>query len=1097
MQGDDSHLEPHMDSGSPEALLAHSSFVHSLASRLVFDRDEAEDVAQDAWVSFLRTRPDASRPLQGWFRRVVQNHALQRRRGAGRRGAREQAVARPEGLPSTEEIVERENARRAVIDALVALREPYRTTILLRFYDDLPPAKVAERLGVPLETVRTRLKRGLALLRERLDSSAGGREQWTFALLPLALPREGGAVVARELARGAERAWRAKLAALLGVVLVAFFFARWWFGADAAVAMAEFTPNEATSAVEPLAEQVAAPPFEPEPARTASVVAEPTETWHVTVLDDVARAPLVGLPVRVRIAGLEALERASDERGRIELAVPYGRSVALETSGSRLALGGRLDVAASPAKHADEPALDATALDERAAAAPVELRNPGEPRSIEWLLPAASSLVGRVVDADGLPAGGATVWLFHGLHPIVDSGAPVDPAASVVSASDGSFEFAGLPREFSVFAERGDEVTQAGLAAQLERPGHVDAIELRLAPAWRARGRVVDLRGNPLGGAQLSAANHDRRGRGRSAGHPGVSYRVLVRQRTTSDADGSFAFERLAPAQHELTAALDPYVDGTLQLVAPGDDLQFVLGSGRELAIWVIDAAGAPLRDARVRVLGTARDPRVEAAVDGSGHAYFSTDGEEGFFVRAVAPGFAVRFEGPFTAAGAVRERVTRLERAAPIRGRVLDAEGQAVPGAVVEARMPSERVEHLRELWAPKLDETLIVARVTTDASGEFVLDGTDGREYELAAYPPGATSARALARANGGASGVELAFGARSSDTLTFVGRVFDSEFGAAIDSFRVVAQRAGEQGERAVAAQTFTSSDGTFELFAGRPGPWWIWVRAEGFAPWFLSTRDYEPGEPLLACELTRALDVSMRVVDARGEPVTSARVICSSPDGRPLPTMISSGYWMNSVPADARGTAEFVGLPARPFHVEVRVPEFRELFAFDVDPATAAEGVVELRLPVDVSSPRRPLELAFVAESGAHANDDAHAPSGAPWSGRGSVRVFDAAGKVSASFAGEFGPQGFRQDKPFQYFIVSVDGGTTTSHVYQRIEHVDPAGLRDGPESLADGRLRVGLPLDAAWLEFTPEGGEPRRFALDVARDARLVLRLETR
>src|SRR5262245_56384112 len=126
MEPSDAGRRPDVPPDSADALLAHSNFVRALASRLVFDRDDAEDVAQETLVSYRRARPDGARPLQGWFRRVVKNHVLQRSRGAGRRGARERAVARPEVTPATDEIVERENARRAVIDALVELREPYR-----------------------------------------------------------------------------------------------------------------------------------------------------------------------------------------------------------------------------------------------------------------------------------------------------------------------------------------------------------------------------------------------------------------------------------------------------------------------------------------------------------------------------------------------------------------------------------------------------------------------------------------------------------------------------------------------------------------------------------------------------------------------------------------------------------------------------------------------------------------------------------------------------------------------------------------------------------------------------------------------------------
>src|SRR5262249_12311994 len=60
----------------------------------------------------------------------------------------------------------------------------YRTTVLLRFFEGLPPGRIAAREGVPLETVRSRLKRGLATLRSELQD--GGSGAWPARLVMLA-----------------------------------------------------------------------------------------------------------------------------------------------------------------------------------------------------------------------------------------------------------------------------------------------------------------------------------------------------------------------------------------------------------------------------------------------------------------------------------------------------------------------------------------------------------------------------------------------------------------------------------------------------------------------------------------------------------------------------------------------------------------------------------------------------------------------------------------------------------------------------------------------------------------------------------------------
>src|SRR4029077_6361026 len=88
---------------------------------------------------------------------------------------------------STDEIVGRGARRARVVGAVLALDEPYRAVVLLRFFEHLPPRAVARRLQVPVETARTRLKRALAQLRARLDRhSRGDRAAWCALLLPYA-----------------------------------------------------------------------------------------------------------------------------------------------------------------------------------------------------------------------------------------------------------------------------------------------------------------------------------------------------------------------------------------------------------------------------------------------------------------------------------------------------------------------------------------------------------------------------------------------------------------------------------------------------------------------------------------------------------------------------------------------------------------------------------------------------------------------------------------------------------------------------------------------------------------------------------------------
>jgi len=72
----------------------------------------------------------------------------------------------------------------------MALEEPCRHTILMRYFDGLPPREIAKREGAPIATVKGRLACGLEQLRSRLDTTHGGdRRTWVGVLAPPRPPR--------------------------------------------------------------------------------------------------------------------------------------------------------------------------------------------------------------------------------------------------------------------------------------------------------------------------------------------------------------------------------------------------------------------------------------------------------------------------------------------------------------------------------------------------------------------------------------------------------------------------------------------------------------------------------------------------------------------------------------------------------------------------------------------------------------------------------------------------------------------------------------------------------------------------------------------
>jgi RNA polymerase sigma-70 factor (ECF subfamily) len=207
---------------SVERLLSESVWLASLARALLGrDEDAVEDVVQEARLAALQSAPADPDHARAWLARVTRNFALRVRLRRTRRERRERAAAVPEAQPSTLDLVARVNAQRQVAAAVVALEEPYRSVVLLRWFDALPVKDVAARLGVPVETVRTRMRRALAKLREQLDAGFGSRDAWAGLLLPWAVPG-GGAGLTTAAGTGAKAAGvSAGAAAVVGAGVVA------------------------------------------------------------------------------------------------------------------------------------------------------------------------------------------------------------------------------------------------------------------------------------------------------------------------------------------------------------------------------------------------------------------------------------------------------------------------------------------------------------------------------------------------------------------------------------------------------------------------------------------------------------------------------------------------------------------------------------------------------------------------------------------------------------------------------------------------------------------------------------------------------------
>jgi len=173
-----------------DELLSHGVFLRRLAHALLSDEHAAADAVQATYLAALNRPAGPSGSPRAWLAAVVRNVARRQRRSEQRRDKRELAAARPEALPSASEAAAQVELQEKIVAAVRALREPYRKTVMLRYYYDRTPTEIARDEDLPVETVKTRLKRALSMLRVSMDRGCD-RRMWTAMLAVCFTPREG------------------------------------------------------------------------------------------------------------------------------------------------------------------------------------------------------------------------------------------------------------------------------------------------------------------------------------------------------------------------------------------------------------------------------------------------------------------------------------------------------------------------------------------------------------------------------------------------------------------------------------------------------------------------------------------------------------------------------------------------------------------------------------------------------------------------------------------------------------------------------------------------------------------------------------------
>ncbi|MEM1451388.1 MAG: sigma-70 family RNA polymerase sigma factor [Planctomycetota bacterium] len=663
-----------------QALLDERDWVRALARRLAGDAHEAEDLAQDALAIAWERPPRRDDNLRGWLAAVVRNLARQRRRRPAPERAAEE-IAPLAAAPTTAEVVESAEVHHLVVQEVLALDEPYRSTVLLHYFEGLRATEIAAREGVPLSTVKSRLTRAHARLRERLDRVERHDRRGMAVLAPLLSPRippADGATLASSAAL--VMGVKIKLAA---VVLVLALVAL-------GVRLASSSPDESDVAVVERATEsapAAAPALEDAPedvARRAGAVEPSATVAHdhpvVAVTGTVFRydgSPAAEATVVLGAVGALAFMDLDEE-------APEG--VPLTTTDAE----GRFSFAEAPAG-----TLLVTAGAENAAPSEtlqLEERDGGAPVEVALSLRRGVRIHGEVLRKDGALAAG---WRLRFMQNGMSLGATGTRLLRWAETdADGRFDERHLcPGTWGLVAyPEDDELKELGgsmpehmiqSTVELEDGQELFvALGARSAEAVTVRGRIT-LRGEPAGGGFLQWMSE--------CDDPTGSM-----QNVRVAADGAYEIELTRPGawsmramggggQGEFVVDVPAESEHTIDFELPAATLR-----GR-----VVDPDGEPVEGAlvsHVLALGAAHHSPMRVMADRQ-----KTDASGAFELVALTPGlYRIGVTHAERGCGVASELVEVVEGDSlegfeleiapgfPVTGRVVDAEGLPVAFAPI-----------------------------------------------------------------------------------------------------------------------------------------------------------------------------------------------------------------------------------------------------------------------------------------------------------------------------------------------------------------------------------------------------------------------------
>ncbi|MFD3259952.1 RNA polymerase sigma factor [Paenibacillus lentus] len=163
-----------------ELFEAYKEQVYRLCYYMLQNRGDAEDVCQEVFVKAILADKSQIRELRPWLLRIASNECnslLKRRKNGWAKETLAYLLSRPRISNSVEENYDQRESRTAFYELLSRLPDKIRIVVILRYVNELTVPEISKVIHIPEGTVKSRLNRGLGLLRKMADSTGKQKEK--------------------------------------------------------------------------------------------------------------------------------------------------------------------------------------------------------------------------------------------------------------------------------------------------------------------------------------------------------------------------------------------------------------------------------------------------------------------------------------------------------------------------------------------------------------------------------------------------------------------------------------------------------------------------------------------------------------------------------------------------------------------------------------------------------------------------------------------------------------------------------------------------------------------------------------------------------